>query len=211
MNSEHKHASRDFKLGLNPNTKEFVPASSRSSAGGAAKRQEPNLIKDRESDEAFHQRLKESRDYWDLDAVPSYMKPHKKLKCASCKLNKDRKTPPQRHTVAWECTGPHSAKHSEAKQESDTLLVSHDSVTQHCVPVPDHWGQAFVASRYSASRRQCWTAWWNAQRNRQSIKADDGFIYFNEILYRLMREQYCTFKLNKRMTLHELSTQFKLY
>lgn len=87
MNSENTPASRDFKLGLNPNAKEFVPASSRSSAGGSAKRQKPNVIKDRESDEAFHQRLKESRDYWDLKEVPSY----KKLKCATCKLNRHPK------------------------------------------------------------------------------------------------------------------------
>ena len=46
---------------------------------------------------------------------------------------------------------------------------------------------------------------------KMGIKTDNGFIYFNELLYRLMREQYCTFKLNKRMTLVELTTQFKLY
>ena len=46
---------------------------------------------------------------------------------------------------------------------------------------------------------------------KMGIRSDDGFVYFNELLYRLMREQYCKFKLNKRMTLHELSTQFKLY
>ena len=46
---------------------------------------------------------------------------------------------------------------------------------------------------------------------KMGIKTDNGFIYFNELLYRLMREQYCKFKLNKRMTLVELTTQFKLY
>ena len=76
-----------YKIELNPNAKEFVPASSRSSSGGGS----AFVMRDPESDHAFLQRLKESRDYWDLDAVPSYMKPHKKLKCASCKLNKDRK------------------------------------------------------------------------------------------------------------------------
>jgi len=78
-----------YKIELNPNAKEFVPASSRSSGGGSA-----FVMRDPESDHAFLQRLKESRDYWDLDAVPSYMKPHKKLKCATCKLNKH----PKNHT-----------------------------------------------------------------------------------------------------------------
>ena len=31
------------------------------------------------------------------------------------------------------------------------------------------------------------------------IKTDNGYVYFNEMLYRLMRESYCTFKLNTRM------------
>ena len=55
------------------------------------------MIRDPESDHTFLQRLKESREYWDLDEVPSYMKPqknHKKLKCATCKLNKH----PKNHT-----------------------------------------------------------------------------------------------------------------
>ena len=83
-----------YKIGLNPNAKEFVPASasSRSSRGGS-----DFVIRDPESDHTFLQRLKESREYWDLDEVPSYMKPqknHKKLKCATCKLNKH----PKNHT-----------------------------------------------------------------------------------------------------------------
>merc|ERR1719308_131970 len=87
MNSKHTPVSRDFKFQLNPNAKEFVPASSRSSAGGSA-RQEPLVIKDKESDKAFHQRLKESRNFWDLKKVPSY----KKLKCAACKLEEPHNT-----------------------------------------------------------------------------------------------------------------------
>ena len=75
-----------YKIGLNPNAKEFVPASSRPSGGGS-----DFVIRDPESDHAFLQRLKESREYWDLDEIPSYMKPHKnhkKLTCALCKLNR---------------------------------------------------------------------------------------------------------------------------
>jgi len=93
MNSKHTPSSSDFKFQLNPNAKEFVPASSRSSAGGSARRQkpEPLVIRDKESDKAFHQRLKESRDFWDLKKVPSY----KKLKCATCTLDKHPK--PKNH------------------------------------------------------------------------------------------------------------------
>lgn len=34
---------------------------------------------------------------------------------------------------------------------------------------------------------------------RLSIKSEDGYIYFNELLYRLLRNQYGNFKLNKKM------------
>jgi len=43
------------------------------------------------------------------------------------------------------------------------------------------------------------------------IKVDDGWIYFNELLYRCMKRVYCDFKLNKRMQLLELNTQFKIF
>ena len=48
---------------------------------------------------------------------------------------------------------------------------------------------------------------------KMGIKSEGGFIYFNELLYRLMREKYVTgkFRLNTRMTIIELTTQFKLY
>ena len=42
------------------------------------------------------------------------------------------------------------------------------------------------------------------------IRSEDGWIYFNELLYRCMRKQYCTFKLNKTMTLFEINIQFKV-
>lgn len=88
MNSKHTPSSSDFKLQLNPNAKEFVPASrSRARESASARRQEPLVIKDQKSDEAFHQRLKVSRDYWELEEIPSY----KKLKCATCKLNRHPK------------------------------------------------------------------------------------------------------------------------
>ena len=45
------------------------------------------------------------------------------------------------------------------------------------------------------------------------INVDDGFIYFNEMLYRIMRAQFVTarnLKFNKVMTISELVTQYKL-
>jgi len=43
------------------------------------------------------------------------------------------------------------------------------------------------------------------------IKSDDGYVYFNELLYRCMRRQYGQFKLNKQMQIHELKTQYKIF
>ena len=45
------------------------------------------------------------------------------------------------------------------------------------------------------------------------INVDDGFIYFNEMLYRIMRAQFVTgrkLKFNKVMTVRELVTQFQI-
>lgn len=42
------------------------------------------------------------------------------------------------------------------------------------------------------------------------IRGEDGFIFFNELLYRCMRRQYGNFKLNRQMTIYEISTQFRL-
>lgn len=43
---------------------------------------------------------------------------------------------------------------------------------------------------------------------RMGIKSDNGFIYFNELLYRCMRRKYGNFKVNKKMQKFELRTQF---
>ena len=43
------------------------------------------------------------------------------------------------------------------------------------------------------------------------IKSEDGFIYFNELLYRVLRNQYGKFSLNKNMQIRELVTQYKLF
>jgi len=45
---------------------------------------------------------------------------------------------------------------------------------------------------------------------KMGIRCDDGFIYFNELLYRCMRRAYGNFKLNKRMQIIELKTQYKI-
>ena len=46
---------------------------------------------------------------------------------------------------------------------------------------------------------------------KMGIKCDDGYIYFNELLYRCMRRLYGNFSLNRRMQIEELKTQFKIY
>lgn len=43
------------------------------------------------------------------------------------------------------------------------------------------------------------------------IKSEDGFIYFNELLYRILRNYYGRFDLNKAMQVGELITQYKLF
>ena len=48
---------------------------------------------------------------------------------------------------------------------------------------------------------------------KMGINVDDGFVYFNEMLYRIMRAQYVTaksMKLNKVLAVTEIVTQFKL-
>ena len=48
---------------------------------------------------------------------------------------------------------------------------------------------------------------------KMGINVDDGFIYFSEMLYRIMRAQYVTarkLKYNKVLTVSELVTQFKI-
>ena len=48
---------------------------------------------------------------------------------------------------------------------------------------------------------------------KMGVKSEDGYIYFNELLYRLMRELFVTdkFQLNTKMTMIELTTQYKLF
>lgn len=46
---------------------------------------------------------------------------------------------------------------------------------------------------------------------KMGIRCDDGYVYFNELLYRCMRRQYGNFKLNRKMQIIELKTQYKIY
>ena len=48
---------------------------------------------------------------------------------------------------------------------------------------------------------------------KMGVKSENGYIYFNELLYRLMRELFVTdkFQLNTKMTMIELTTQYKLF
>lgn len=45
---------------------------------------------------------------------------------------------------------------------------------------------------------------------KMGINVDDGFIYFNEMLYRIMRAQFGNVKFNKVMALNELVTQYRV-
>jgi len=45
---------------------------------------------------------------------------------------------------------------------------------------------------------------------KMGISVDDGFIYFNEMLYRVMRAQFGKVKFNKVMALNELVTQYRV-
>lgn len=45
---------------------------------------------------------------------------------------------------------------------------------------------------------------------KMGIRTEDGWIYFNELLYRCMRRMYGNFKLNKKMQIIELKTLFKI-
>lgn len=46
---------------------------------------------------------------------------------------------------------------------------------------------------------------------KMGIRNENGFIYFNELLYRAMRRKYGNFKVNKNMQVTELRTQFAIY
>jgi hypothetical protein len=46
---------------------------------------------------------------------------------------------------------------------------------------------------------------------KMGIKSDNGFIYFNELLYRCMKRKYGNMKLNKKMQITELNTQFYIF
>ena len=41
---------------------------------------------------------------------------------------------------------------------------------------------------------------------KMAIKSDNGYIYFNEMLYRCMRRRYGNMKINKKMQIYELKT-----
>lgn len=46
---------------------------------------------------------------------------------------------------------------------------------------------------------------------KMNIKEEDGWIYFNELLYRILRNSYGRFTLTKSMQIGELVTQYKLF
>lgn len=46
---------------------------------------------------------------------------------------------------------------------------------------------------------------------KMAIKSDNGYIFFNEMLYRCMRRKYGNMKINKKMQIFELKTQYSIY
>ena len=46
---------------------------------------------------------------------------------------------------------------------------------------------------------------------KMGIRSEDGYIYFNELLYRSMKRVYGNMKLNRDMLVTELKTQYKIY
>jgi adenosine deaminase len=46
---------------------------------------------------------------------------------------------------------------------------------------------------------------------KMAIKSDNGYIYFNELLYRSMRRKYGNMKISKKMQVFELKTQYQIY
>ena len=46
---------------------------------------------------------------------------------------------------------------------------------------------------------------------KMGVRCDDGYIYFNELLYRCMRRLYGSFRLSRAMQIIELKTQYRIY
>lgn len=49
------------------------------------------------------------------------------------------------------------------------------------------------------------------QMLKMAIKSVNGYVYFNELLYRCMRRKYGLMKINKKMQIFELLTQYRIY
>lgn len=49
------------------------------------------------------------------------------------------------------------------------------------------------------------------QMLKMAIKSVNGYVYFNELLYRCMRRKYGNMKINKKMQIFELLTQYRIY
>ena len=46
---------------------------------------------------------------------------------------------------------------------------------------------------------------------KMGIKSENGFVFFNELLYRCMRRKYGNMKINRKMQVFELKTQYSIY
>ena len=46
---------------------------------------------------------------------------------------------------------------------------------------------------------------------KMAIRGDNGFVYFNELLYRCMRRKYGPAKMNRKNQIIELSTKYRIF
>lgn len=46
---------------------------------------------------------------------------------------------------------------------------------------------------------------------KMGIKSNNGYIFFNELLYRCMRKKFGSMKLNRQMQIFELRTQYNIF
>lgn len=49
------------------------------------------------------------------------------------------------------------------------------------------------------------------QMLKMAIRGEDGYVFFNELLYRTMRRKYGNFKMDAKNQIIELSTKFRIF
>lgn len=46
---------------------------------------------------------------------------------------------------------------------------------------------------------------------KMSIRGDNGYVYFNELLYRCMKRKYGPVRMNRKNQIIELSTKYRIF